>query len=73
MKVTKIKIEPDYKKKWEILKKCLELEIKLISKSLIINQKEQNYPECLIDQEQILTINWILTEMEHIKETNKTL
>lgn len=73
MIVKKIKVISDYKKKWETLKACLELEIKL-GKGVIKNAlKEKIYSTALVCESEISTINWILSEMEIIEGTGTTL
>lgn len=59
--------------KLKVLKDNLKLETKLCRAGLSKAKREGRWIECIEYQEQLSTVNWVLSQIDSIERTGKTL
>ncbi len=63
----------NYEQKWKELRKCLNYEVKTTRKNIKDFRRDGDYGECLKNSEIILTLNWILEEMESLEDYGRLM
>ena len=63
----------DYKELWKLLKKNLKLEISLCGKAHKKAEREKSYHDADLFREEEATVEWVLSQMEHLEETGEIL
>ena len=68
-----MELETNYKRSWEKLLECLELEVCLCNECIVDAIKNKDYSEAARVYENLCTTEWVLDEMNHIEKHGECL